>query len=668
MSFSLDLEIFVKVLLPAMGNSLILGLLVAGAISAQAYPTLTNAYAAIGFDPAAAGNATVVWFSDAHMNLSPYSGISPALTTNLDKRLIDFVNALEPRPAKIIVSGDVSTSYSQVPGLLPTGDWYIIYGSNEMACFASAVLEITNVAQTDIIWVPGNHDQICTETNAELFRTMFPDMPPYQMVDVANVRFFLLNSGNYGDPGEAQSEWLKARVAETSPTQTVAVVEHFPPFNGAASWRSMPLLFREAFRDWPSRLWSFSGHTHGQGGPEVYDIGSKGMCGVVLGLSNTNMGGGLTHDSGFVILCLSNGISGVVYQHFSSGDFQVLPNADWDHPTEYVAGFEKTSGLLWRRLKTRVRAPENLVTNAIDSCFWWAYPEELQWELPLGRHGNQATHALLLTSSVTYDAEVAFSEDRTNWVKVPLPVPPTNGVFEIPIPPPLAALEKAYLKFAASPSSGGINGVAGWGLKSTNHQPLITFPQLAPIPDQFIVAGQIFRLTINAVDPYAPPDLLKYRLLSGPTGLGVDPQTGVITWQTSHTNAPLTATVIVQVADNGTPEMGATQQFTVTVILPSAPTLSLLTSSGDVHTFQVDGDPSLNYTVWSSTNFRTGLCFMKLIHQPCRLLLMILEPIILKCSTVLLLSIKLANMQTLQSDHSAKTLRLVLPLTCSDIQ
>src|SRR5438132_1544268 len=96
-------------------------------LEAHAYTNLDDAYSAIGFNPNAPGNAVVVLFSDPHMTLDPGRGI----TTNLDYRLVNSINAMTPPPARILVSGDICTTYSPLPGYLPSGGTYLDWGTNE---------------------------------------------------------------------------------------------------------------------------------------------------------------------------------------------------------------------------------------------------------------------------------------------------------------------------------------------------------------------------------------------------------------------------------------------------------------------------------------------------------------------------------------------------------
>lgn len=135
---------------------LALACLLSGRLWVHAHTNLAGAYAEIGFDPSFPGNVPVVFISDVHMNLmaDPSSGI--VLTTNLNPQLLGVVNAMNPPPAKIIFGGDASTSLSQVPGHAFFDEPVIVaYATNEMALFLSALASFTNVAFTNIVWVPG---------------------------------------------------------------------------------------------------------------------------------------------------------------------------------------------------------------------------------------------------------------------------------------------------------------------------------------------------------------------------------------------------------------------------------------------------------------------------------------------------------------------------------
>jgi hypothetical protein len=577
---------------------LFLGLVLASSAS-QAHTNLTAAYSTIGFDPTAPGNKVMVLFSDAHMELDPNELWN---TTGLDARLVTNVNAMVPPPAKIVVSGDVSSSYATCPGQMPGCCWQHNLATNEMVHWLSAIQAFTNIAQTNILWVPGNHDQDPRETDAELFCSIFTNMPPYQWFDLGGVRFFLLNGGNIGFPSESGKEWLKRQVALTSPTQTVAVVIHQPPF-GCGSGN--PVLLRECFEDWQTRWWDFSGHAH-YFGQMVYDIGRSNVTMCCIGTVNSNAFNGQTSSAGFMVLCLSNGVAGRIYYHFLDGNFEVVPEPDWKHPVHYEANFEGIDGLLWRREKTPGpvvefpwKMPEMVSVDCYyDAGYYYAYTKELQWALPLAEHGNQATH-FLLPGNIDPFSIVSFSTDRTNWVEVPMP-PPAHNFYAFPIPREVSAAPTGYARFYAP--AGGDNGIGTWGLSTTNLPPYITFPQFPAVPDQAALAGRLFTLTNVAIDPYSPPDTLSYTLLSGPPGATLDSRAGIFYWQPEIADSPETVNVTVKVADNGSMPMCATQQFSIVVARPSQPIVSPPKWKEGRHVFTVSGNSGLMYKVWASTN------------------------------------------------------------------
>lgn len=424
--------------------------------------TLPEAYAVMGFDPHHPSNAVVVLFSDPHMNL--WRDVLP-IATNIDQRLVNIVNAMDPPPAKIIVSGDTSTTLSPVPGWQPRV-WSMNYGTNEMLYWLQSIRAFTNLAQTNILWTPGNHDQLYYETNAETFRLMYPMMPTRQRVDVAGVRFFLLNCGNYGGRDDAQAAWLRDEVAQTSPTQPVVVVTHVPPFLVPPQYRGMGLELREIFGDWPARWWTFSGHYHARSF-NVYNIGRSNVASMTVGTANQKNTNGQSHDAGFLFLCLSNGIHGIVYYHYNDSSFEVVPAPDWENPCEFFAAFENVPGLLWSRLKTRDPWPEVTHFEGDDAVEWYAYTRELRWELPLWQHLNQPTHFLLLAISPSASARLEFSADEQSWEQAPLGVP-SGFLYRIPIPRHIATQAVAYVRYQGPQLN---DFIAGWGLATTNPAP-----------------------------------------------------------------------------------------------------------------------------------------------------------------------------------------------------
>lgn len=570
--------------------------------TSKAYSTLDSAYAALGFDPYASSNSVVVVFSDPHLCLDLTAGPAPVPITNLNPRLVNTVNAMQPPPAKILVSGDVVSTYSIAPGMIPGGDWYLTYGTNEMNLWWPALQAFTNISPENILWCPGNHDQDPREANADMLCQIL-GRPPHTAFDLNGIRFLLMNSGNYADPPLAEKEWLWQQVALLSPTQTVAVMVHQPPLDGVAIDRGIMLLLRDVFKDWQARWYILCGHAHSQA-ITVADVGRSNVAMMVSGTVNTNVFKGLTYHAGFRFLCLSNGIAGTIYYHFNNGDFEVEPQPKWQNPDKFIAAFEQTPGLLWRRLKDANPPPEVLqVKCGLDSTNWWAYTWDLQWQLNLACHSNLATHFLLLGSGIHPISTIEFSADRTNWVNTAFSEP-TNSLFTFPIPPEYRTNPTVYVRFTSVIS--GNNFIGGWGLATTSSVPLVTYPQLMPLPDQTVLAGRALVLTNVMVNPYAPPDKFQFSLLDGPEGSTVNPTNGIFHWQPPIAGAPQTVTATMKVADYGTPVMSATQQIHITVVRPAQPELTVWPHSGYFH-LHVSGDAGLTYTIWRSIDLQQWL-------------------------------------------------------------
>jgi hypothetical protein len=567
-----------------------LALLVFGAAApAPATTNLAEAYAAAGFDPFYPGNAVVVIFSDPHLNLLPTEAV---VTTNFNGWLIAAINAMNPPPARIIVAGDLTSSYSESPGW-PPGPANIYWATNEFSLWYPALSAFTNIAISNIFWVPGNHDQVEQEANADLCCAWL-HRPPHQVITVAGVTFLLMNGGNCGMPSEPERQWVLSQAAATAPSAPLAVVVHQAPFSGIATERGIALLLRDAFGPRTNFWWSFSGHGHTQS-DQVLAVGQSRVYMNDTATVNTNLPGGLDHRVGFYILGLSNGIAGSFYYYRDTGDFRVMEAPDWAHPLPFRAGFEDVPGLLWRRFKSAAPAPEVLVSSSSGSIYWYAYTRELQWALPLSRHANQATHFLLLSALVT--GTVSFSADRTNWVDVNC-VQGTNQLSSYPIPPGFISLPTVYARLLCNDAD---TFIGGWGLSSTNPPPWTTFPQLAAIPDQRTLVGRPVSVQAAATDPYVPPDVLSWSLLSAPVGATLD-QTGCFRWTPRSDSVGQSSTVILKVQDAGTPEMSASRSFQIFVESTSAPALTARLLPGPALELRSPCLTGARYSLWSSTN------------------------------------------------------------------
>lgn len=131
-----------------------------------------------------------------------------------------------------------------------------------------------------------------------------------------------------------------------------------------------------------------------------------------------------------------------------------------------------------------------------------------------------------------------------------------------------------------------------------NHPPVITSVAGGPS----LVAGRTLTLTNTATDPDLPAQTLRWSLLSPPAGAAINAASGVLTWRPAMAQAATTNLLVLQVADNGTPVMAATQTIAVTVLRPQAPQLSLPAVANGSFSLLVQGDAGPDYVLQASTN------------------------------------------------------------------
>ena len=129
-----------------------------------------------------------------------------------------------------------------------------------------------------------------------------------------------------------------------------------------------------------------------------------------------------------------------------------------------------------------------------------------------------------------------------------------------------------------------------------------TPPTLVAISDSTINVGVTFVITNTAADTDAPPQTLTFSLTTGPTNATFDTNSGVFTWRPMVTQADTTNLVTVAVADNGTPSLGATQSFHVTVNPLTQPGVASSAWAGGQFNLSVNGQVGPDYAVQTSTN------------------------------------------------------------------
>jgi pectin methylesterase-like acyl-CoA thioesterase len=121
-----------------------------------------------------------------------------------------------------------------------------------------------------------------------------------------------------------------------------------------------------------------------------------------------------------------------------------------------------------------------------------------------------------------------------------------------------------------------------------------------------INVGVSLSVACTATDSDIPPQTLTYSLLSGPTNSAVDSGTGNFTWRPNVPQSNSVNSVSVVVTDNGTPNLSATNSFTVTVNALTAPVTGASDYTGGLFSVTVGGQTGPDYALQATTNLVGG--------------------------------------------------------------
>jgi hypothetical protein len=136
--------------------------------------------------------------------------------------------------------------------------------------------------------------------------------------------------------------------------------------------------------------------------------------------------------------------------------------------------------------------------------------------------------------------------------------------------------------------SGPLAAMGDFALGAMNTAPLLTVPGT-----QILRAGDSLVVTNTATD--AETNALSFSLVSPPSGMSIDPNSGVVTWRAPVLAQATTNVVQVTVTDNGQPTLSATGSFTVVVL--AAPQISDITSTNGTIVIKVTGAPGDSYLI-----------------------------------------------------------------------
>ena len=139
-----------------------------------------------------------------------------------------------------------------------------------------------------------------------------------------------------------------------------------------------------------------------------------------------------------------------------------------------------------------------------------------------------------------------------------------------------------------------------------------TPPILNAISNRTLIAGQTLTVTNTATDTNVPSQTLAFSLITSPSGMILNPTNGLLTWRPTVSQSPTTNPVSVVVVDNGVPPLSATQAFTVFVLRPATPALSLPALTNGVFNLRVTGDSGPDYILLGATNLSPPVTWLPL--------------------------------------------------------
>ena len=188
-----------------------------------------------------------------------------------------------------------------------------------------------------------------------------------------------------------------------------------------------------------------------------------------------------------------------------------------------------------------------LPTQSVDGVGGWTLPlAATDPDIP----ANTLTYSLVSApEGVTLDGATRW----LSWNPVSVPIPSTN-ILVVRVTdngtPPLSAtnyVAVVAIKVNHPPV------IDGMDFLEPNVRTNVQFKELSPL-----------RIELSAHDQ-DPGDRLTYGLVSAPEGVALDTATGVLTWTPSEAQGPSTNVIVVQVTDDGTPPLSATNRVVLAI-------------------------------------------------------------------------------------------------------
>ena len=392
-----------------------------------------SAFRSVGFDPDAPDASWFAVTSDIHADKQHISLAEHVATWN----------AMEPRPAFVAALGDMG----QVNGCFGHRPSPQVAAENAERQFGAINAVLSQGLRKDIprVYVVGNHDTYIGEDDRALWRTHFPDQPPYCAFDACGLRFVKWDGGVDGMIDAEQEKWIRNECATCPKDVQLVVLVHQPSVGSCGMERDIGRVAKAALAGRPGVTWLLGGHEHHNAFAR-WDLPGGGTLAVATHTMDRHGWWAYGVKAGRIVARL--------FKSNASHSFscEKMPEA-YASKGEIPLAWQGRNDVVWHAF---VGSPEekacrvSLVKTG-DNCGWLFYVGTTLYRFPKGKVAPTATRYAILgrlcgERKTKRPARCFLSADGENWAETTRSVV-AHDVNEFPIPPELVGAETLWVRY-----------------------------------------------------------------------------------------------------------------------------------------------------------------------------------------------------------------------------
>lgn len=393
-----------------------------------------DAFRRVGFDPEAPGSSYFIVTSDVH---------APTQDVNL-KAHVDFWNTMEPAPAFVTVLGDLGW-VNQYFGHRPSPEEAAAKAAESFGAINAAV---TNRLRKDVphVYVVGNHDTYPGEGDRKLWRTHFPDQPPYAAYDFCGIRFLKWDGGGDGMFSAEQEAWIRRECAACPKDKAIVVLVHQPSVGSTARELDVGRVAKSALADRPGVTWLLAGHEHANA-EALWDLPGGGRLMVATHVRDIDGWWAYGVRDGQIVARLFKPELKTVYE---SG---TMPG-DLTSRGEIPLAFQgRDAEVIWKAFvgSPEERACRVSIGKTGDNGGGFFYIDKLRYRFPKADLAPAATRLAILgrlfgSVKTKEPPRLYLSADGETWIEVAR-ARLDNSLNEYPIPEALVGARDLHLRY-----------------------------------------------------------------------------------------------------------------------------------------------------------------------------------------------------------------------------